>query len=467
MGFFSNLFRQAVPTEALNFREAPIGQGTVGVPASTTDTTDYAKKQMEGHGGSFEENIVPVQSPRMALAISAVYRAIELRAKTIGQMQLQYQRLDREGGNFVMDVSTSDRYQSAGTKINYLLQVEPNPITTAATLWEQVTIDRLQRGNGFVYIERDTDTDEPIALWRAVCGGYNMGLGTYNLTWFSDRGERSRANIPARDVLHFPNTFKEENGFWGIPTLRYAFDTLTLIKTQKAQALENAAKGGRVKLLISEGADSTVAPIANGRFDPKEAQAYAKQINREIYQQDVVALQNLSHIQNISMNAQDMQLMEQLNMGLDDVARFYATPRPLLMLDTNSHYNDYQNATMEFHTRTILPQKTGNEKEIFRKLIGISGYGTRDIHICEDPLMVMDPERRAKVAQLKMQAGLCTVNEARRDFDMPAVEDGDVPMASANLMTLKALIAKSDASTQLKPGTYTVGEPPKEGEETA
>ena len=123
MSFFSNLFKAATPTEALNFREAPIGQGTVGVPASTTDTTDYAKKQMEGHGGSFEENIVPVQSPRMALAISAVYRAIELRAKTIGQMQLQYQRLDREGGNFVMDVSTSDRYQSQGTKINYLLQV--------------------------------------------------------------------------------------------------------------------------------------------------------------------------------------------------------------------------------------------------------------------------------------------------------------------------------------------------------
>ena len=299
MNWFSNLFKAATPTEALNFREATIGQGTVGVPASTTDTTDYAKKQLEGHGGSFEENIVPVQSPRMALAISAVYRAIELRAKTIGQMQLQYQRLDREGGNYVMDVSNSDRYQSAGTKINYLLQVEPNPITTAATLWEQVTIDRLQRGNGFVYIERDTDTDEPIALWRAVCGGYNMGLGTYNLTWFSDRGERSRANIPARDVLHFPNTFKEENGFWGIPTLRYAFDTLTLIKTQKAQALENAAKGGRVKLLISEGADATLAPIANGRFAPKEAQAYAKQINREIYQQDVVALQNLSHIQHI------------------------------------------------------------------------------------------------------------------------------------------------------------------------
>ena len=48
------------------------------------------------------------------------------------------------------------------------------------------------------------------------------------------------------------------------------------------------------------------------------------------------------------------------------------------------------------------------------------------------------------------------LTEARRDFDMPAVEDGDVPMASATLMPLQALIAKSDAAQQLKPGNYTV-----------
>ena len=66
-----------------------------------------------------------------------------------------------------------------------------------------------------------------------------------------------------------------------------------------------------------------------------------------------------------------------------------------------------------------------------------------------------------------MQSGLCTVNEARQEFDMPSVNNGDVPLASANLMTLDALIAKSDAATQLKPGNYTVEEPPKEGEETA
>ena len=35
-----------------------------------------------------------------------------------------------------------------------------------------------------------------------------------------------------------------------------------------------------------------------------------------------------------------------------------------------------------------------------------------------------------------------TINEIRAKYDRPAVEDGDEPMASANLMTLKALMAK-------------------------
>ena len=269
-------------------------------------------------------------------------------------------------------------------------------------------------------------------------------------------------------MLHFPNNFRYPNG-WGKSTLLYAFEALTLNRTLRSQALDTAAKGGRIKGIISEKQPTQgQGTLAFGLLNQDEVHKTAQEMQKKFYSgHDIVSMHGLESFQNLSMTAQDMQMLEQLGITYDDVARYWGVPRPLLMLDTNSHYNDYQNATMEFHTRTILPLKNRNEKEIARKLIGMKDYGTRDIHICEDPLMVMDPERRAKVAQLKMQAGLCTVNEARRDFDMPAVEDGDVPMASANLMTLKALIAKSDASTQLKPGNYTVGEPPKEGEETA
>ena len=446
-----NLFRrhrEATPTPT---------QSVPGVPSST-----MPPEPTKVEGGDYMERIVPARSPEAACSVSAVYRAISLRADTMGTMPVQYRKKDFAGGNYIQDM------RGLGKRINYMFQLEANPIMTAPDLWNLVEINRTVTGNGFVYVERD-EYGFPLYLWLIRECGYNTVNNTYaSIVYLTDHGYETKVNVPSSDVLHFPNTFRYPNGL-GKSTLIYAFEALTLNRTLRSQALDTAAKGGRIKGIISEKqAAVPQGTLSYGLLNPNEVQKTAQEMQKKFYSgHDIVSMHGLESFQNLSMTAQDMQMLEQLGITYDDVARYWGVPRPLLMLDTNSHYNDYQNATMEFHSRTILPQKNGNEKEIARKLIGFKDYGVRRIHICEDPLMVMDPERRAKVAQLKMQAGLCTVNEARRDFDMPAVEDGDVPMASANLMTLKALIAKSDASTQLKPGNYTVGEPPKEGEQTA
>jgi HK97 family phage portal protein len=447
MGFFQNIFKT---------REAPVE----GVPSTTAPGNEAVKG-----GGSFEERIMYVNSPQKALTVSPVFRALKLIMDTHGVMPVQYRKKDMAGGNFVPDM------RGLGKRLNYLLQEEPNPISTANDMWEQVTFFQHMRGNGFVYIERD-EFGFPFRLWLCRMGEYNIMTGRYNfIQYLSDYGYVEKTDVPREDVMHFPNTYRYQNGFWGMPTLEFAKGELSLIKTNKQQSLETAAKGGRVKGFISEEQPASgQGTLAFGMFNKDTTDDYAREINTKVYQQDIVALRGLEKFQNISMTAQDMQIIDQLQLSYDDVARYFGVPRPLLMLDTNSHYNDYQNATMEFHTRTILPEKSRREKEIARKLIGYKDYGFRDIHICEKPLLTMDPERQAKVDQLNLQTGAHTVNEIRAQHDMPAVENGDVPMASANLMTLDALIAKSEAATTLKPGNYTVAslEPAaKEGEETA
>ena len=444
--FFVNMLKR---------REA---QQPIGVPKTTDPNDPSNKPQVEG--GSFEERIAYARTPDTALLVAAVYRAVNLRADTMGVMPVQYREKDFENGNFVV------KTKGLGKRMNYLLQEEPNPLMTASDMWRLVEINRLFYGNAFIYIERD-EFELPYRLWLVKEGGYNINTGTYaSIVYLTEYGYVTKVNVPRRDVMHFANTFRYQNGMWGKPTLQYAVETLSLNRTIKQQALETAAKGGRVKGFIGEDTSKTVSPISAGLFDKKEMDKYAEEIQAKIYRgNDIIAIRGLDKFIPISMTGSDMQAFEQLGATNDDVARFFGVPRPLLMLDTNSHYNDYQNATMEFHTRTILPQKISNEKEIYRKIVRdpFKEFGVTQIHICEDPLMAMDPERRAKVVQLKMQSGLCTVNEARREFDMPSVADGDTPMASANLMTLAALIAKSDAATQLKPGNYTVGEPAKEG----
>ena len=76
---FANLFRfrqrEATP--------APVG-GAPGVPDST-----MPKGGSVTGAGSYQERIVYARDPITALTVSAVYRAVELRAKTIGVMPVQ------------------------------------------------------------------------------------------------------------------------------------------------------------------------------------------------------------------------------------------------------------------------------------------------------------------------------------------------------------------------------------------
>ena len=458
--FGSNLFgfgrkQREAPTQT------PVG-GAPGVPSSTMP------KDGAVTGGSYQERIVYARDPITALTVSAVYRAVELRAKTIGVMPVQYRKKDFEKGNFTLDM------RGLGKRMNYLLQQEPNPIMTAASMWELITINRLMTGNGFVYIERD-EFDFPKYLWLVKSGAYNLAEGNYvSLTYLTDHGYETKPNVPAKDVLHFPNTFRYVNGVWGKSTLDFALETLTLNKTLRAQALETAGKGGRVKLILSEGGESGgVAPIASGRFDPDQVKEMAKQVNKEIYEQDVIAIQNLTHVNQISMTQQEMQAVEQSGLTLDDVARFWATPRPLLMLDTNSHYTSYGDATMEYLTRTIIPDAKDMEKELFRKLIGFDGYGVRDIHVCEKPLMTMDPTAKAKYYESMLRTGIMTVNEMRREEDMPSVgEKGDIPYVLTNLAELGSAKLRDVAgggrpTTQEPQQQPQQPTPPKKGEESA
>lgn len=414
--FFKNWFKT---------REvAPVAPAT-GVPTSTTPKTDIKAE----NSGSYEEKVVRVNSFGMSLTVSAVYRAVELKAKTIGSMEMQYQRRDKVGGNFVQSMFGDARI------LNWMLQKQPNPMMTGSELFQQMSIHRELLGNAFIYIERNPDYT-PRYFWLALCGGYNPLTQSYTLTFNTDRGMRSRFEAPAEDVIHWRNTYRHTDGFMGIPTHVYAIQTLSLIATQKQLSLETAAKGGRMKLLIGEDKpQQAVGTSAYGQLSKDQMEAYANEINDRIYQKDVTALYGLDKVINVSLTAQDMQMMEQLGVSLDDCARYYATPRPLLMLDTNSHYNDYTNATMEYLQRTIAPLARELEDLFDTKFLTAEDFDRRRFHMCELPLLRMDLEKQAKVDQLHLQMGW-TVNEIRNQYDMPAIKDGDTPYVSTNLAEL-------------------------------
>ena len=381
-----------------------------------------------GVDGSYATKVSYVPNQEYALRIATYYRCMELRANTMAQMTCQYQRLNKEGGNFV-----ETDFGMFGS-LNYLLQIEPNPMTTAFDFWRQVEIETVAHGNAFAWIERDGD-GWPEAFWLATSGSYDLNTNTFTLTYNGLGGQRN-ITVEAKDVLHIPNTFKRGGSILGVSTLQYARDMLSLSSTLDKAALETAAKGGRMKLFISEGQSGGISPIANGKFDPKQVDAYAREVQAKLYNNDVVALQNLDKIQNISMSAQDMQLFDQRQFGVAEICRVMATPRTLAMDGSNSSYKTPEADRLDFLMNCIQPKRRLIEDELNRKILNRYDFGKRRIHLCELPLMMFDSKGRAEIAKSKISAGISTVNEERKEWDMPAVENGDIVYISTNLMEL-------------------------------
>ena len=397
---------------------------TPGVPASTAAAQDTTPKST-----NWEANVVKPYG-RSSLLVPAWYRGVSLIMQTMGQMVTQYQRLNKEGGNFI-----EDRYGANG-RLNYLLQVRPNPIMTASQLQEQIEYRKTYFGNAFVYIERDEFGDLK-ALW--LCnnggrGGYNYLTNTYTLSYVSDHGPVLLSEVPAADVLHFKNVFLTDDYLMGIPTLEFAFKALSISATLDDQTLQDVAKGGKHKILIQE--EKSNPQGTRGRVNPAELRKTAQKFGDDWQANDVVVLDNVADAKLISQTASQLQLLESRAFQVSDLARILGIPRIMMMEDAGSSYKMPEHATQEFLLRTIQPRIREWEDELNSKLLGMDDFGKRRIHVCELPLRRLDAKGQAEIDKIHLETGVNTVNELRQSYDLPAVAKGDTIYVSTNLAEL-------------------------------
>jgi HK97 family phage portal protein len=371
--------------------------------------------------------------------------------------------MDSEGGNFTEDRGYLDRRRTIptdGHRLNYLLQVRPNPLMTASQMQEQIEYRKIYFGNAYVYIERD-EYDDVKALWLCTGGGFDPINNTYTLVYNSTRGPRIRVETDARNVMHFKNVFLDDGYYYGLPTLDFAFKALQIAATADDQALQDVAKGGKHKILLKE--EKSTPMGTRGRNSPEELRKTARKFEGDWQSQDVVLLDNVMDPTIISQTAQQLQLLENRGFQVSDLARILGVPRIMMMEDAGSSYKMPEHATQEFMLRTIQPRIREWEDEMNAKLLTADDFGKRRIHVCELPLRRLDAKGQAEIDKLHLETGVNTVNELRNQYDLPSFKNGDVPMGSANLMTLDALIAKGAEAQQGGRPTTKPAEPQPNG----
>lgn len=406
----------------LRRREAPAI--TPGVP-STTDPA--APENQTPKSASWEANIVHAVG-RRSLLVPAWYRGVTLLMQTMGQMKLQWQKQNPEGGNFVEDM------RGYGRSINWLLQVRPNPLMTASQLQEQIVYRQIYYGNAYILIERD-EYGDPLYLWLCTGGGYNPVEDIYWLVYNRDHGPAVTVKAPARDVIHIKNVILDDPMYMGMPVIGFAKKALSIAATADEQTLQDVAKGGRQKVILQEEKANPGTIGILGRVNQDQMKAVRKQFSQDWQSDDIVLLDNVANTQIISQTARDLQLLESRGFEVNDLARILGIPRIMMMEDAGSSYKMPEHATQEFLLRTIQPRIREWEDEFNSKLLTREDFGRRRVHVCPLALRRLDARGQAEIDKLHMETGW-SVNEIRAQYDLPAVKDGDLHYVSTNLAEL-------------------------------
>lgn len=421
----------------LNFREISKARTrrtkAAETPADTPANASATEAQKDETAGgqrsaSFGYEAAPMYTDAQALSVAAFNRAITIRATTMSLLIPEFQRRLNGGNCFVQD----DRDISNGRRRNYLMQVRPNPTMSAPVMWRQAMINVDLQGNAVIYIERNNRGEE-VALWLAFFVTRNPVTGTYDLAYNSNRGIITRTNVDPIDVLHFRAVFSDDNSLTGLPLLTYARKVLQLAATNDKLVQENAAKGGKMKLLVQEQQQQT---FGFGRANMDEMRKLADKLNIDIYKNDVVCANNIASVTPISQNMQQQEIQAARQFSVKEIARITGVPPFLLMDEASGGYKTPDAATLEFLLRTLSPIIREWECEATATLVGYEGFGTYRVRLNESALLRLDPKTTADVTKTRLECGLLTPNEARADANRPPVEGGDVAFVSTNMQSL-------------------------------
>lgn len=388
-----------------------------------TSLSDPAQWFVDCAIGDAGRSFGPAISERTAMAVSAVYRCVTLRAGLLATLPLKVFRRTPEG-----------REEAPGHRVAPLLKVAPYPgrPMTAFTWRELIGLNVDLWGNHFAVIRYDNAARvigfEPVMPWAVEVrrvGRRNVYVVTHE--------DGAREVVDQADMLHIPGPGFD--GVLGMSRIRFAArDAVALAKVLEEQTgvlHENAARpSGFVEVPSGISAEGFRRMVA--QFNER----YAGRANAgRVYFGDAGA-----KFTPLQMTPADLATIEFRRFQVADISRFFGVPLPLLNeTDRSTSWGSgIAEQNLAFLMYTMDADLSRIEAELNYKLFAGAEY------YCEfdrGALLAMDPARAAQVMQTEIASGLLTINEGRRLRNRPPVAGGDVPLVNGTNVPLDRQLA--------------------------
>ena len=407
---------------------------------SEIDTAFQAKESAKDvEGADYHQNVVYAHTPPTAMKVAAVYRAVNLISSGLATLRLEYKRRDRALDYFKL-------YNTGtGKTMNYLLSVRPNGRMNAFTLFKNLVAQILLQGNAYIYPVKN-GLGEVVELYLLSPGSceYDKNLNVYNV---NDAVNRIYGQVSADDVLHFKNA-SVDGGYTGKSTIEYAALTLGIAATADNETLKRFATGGRFKAILK----NATGVRGVGEYQDEELKKHGGSMQEAINRgDDIIVVKGDAEVNPLSMSSADMQFLESRKFTIREIARFFNVPPSKLMDDSNSNYKSVEVSNIAFYAEALQPIVAEIEREFSAKLLNETNYSDYKFKFDLLPLYALDLESKGAWDSRRLQNGLVSVNDLRREQDIAPVDKGDDVYLSVNFAPLGSAKLSGETSAQTPP----------------
>ena len=388
------------------------------------EAAEAEPKQQAAVGADYKQNVVWANTPTRAMKIAAVFRAVNLVSSGLATLKIEYKRKDRAKGYFKLDNG------KAGTKLNYLLSVKPNSRLNAYEFKKNLVSQILLQGNAYVLPVKNL-LGEVEALYLLTPGSvaHDVYSNTYQI---ADPVNMISTVVGADDILHFKNV-SSDGGYTGLSTVSYAALTLGIAATSDTETLKRFATGGRFKAILK----NNTSTKGWGEYQDEQLKAHGDDLQDAINRgDDILAVKGDVDVSPLSMSSADMQFLESRKFTIREIARFFNVPPSKLMDDTNSNYKTAELSNVDFYSEALKPLVEAIVSEFSAKLLNEWNFQDYKFRFDLSSIYTLDLDSKAKWDKSRLENGVASVNDLRRESDIEPIEKGDDVYLSVNFAPL-------------------------------
>ena len=352
-----------------------------------------------------------------AMRVSAVAACVAKISGAIVNMPIHEYSLD--GGDIPSRLPRSDLW--------YLLNEQPSPHFTAASMWEGTSMAQLLRGDAFALIRRRVNGSvrEIMPLpWGAVSPirtpgegvRYYVNLPSHGIsTWFD-----------ASDILHFPGLGFDDATMRSMSVIQYgarnAIGNALAMDEYSGKFFEGGAHPSIVLQSTSRMNDTQITQLQTA-FSNK----YAGLSNA--HRLPLVLTEGIT-AKELSLSAEDAQLLEARKFQVLDVARAFGVPGFMINESTGatSWGSGIESIGRAFVQYTLQTWLRKNEQELNRKLYPRNTGRFVEFYreaLYEGDIKAQGDYFRSALGGPGAGDGHMSINEVRRIKRMPPIEGGN------------------------------------------